>query len=95
MKAYIYGKITSSGTLLSTASSSGFTVYSVSTGRYRITFSNAINVDSYIVTATPFSSSTPKSLAVVQNTNYFDIYVWDLISNTLTDTMFNFVVYKK
>lgn len=93
MKAYIFGKINSTGTPVSVASSSGFSSELLVSGAYRITFSASPGAN-YVVVATAFDSSVPQIITYSTTLNYFDIHIWDL-SSSHVDSAFNFVVYNK
>jgi hypothetical protein len=92
MKAYIYGKIYSNS-IVSSASSSGFTLTRVSAGLYRIYFATPFSsLNSYIGIASLYSNS---GFIYTQNTtDYLEIKTFDT-TGTLQDKHFTFVVYKK
>jgi|GEM_PF-2145813 len=97
MKAYIYGRITASGSVVTNASSDGFSVTRNSTGVYTITFSTAMSgANDYTVIATSFASSNPEVITVSDyTTTSFKIHSWLVTTGTHQDTDFQFVVYKK
>jgi len=95
MKAYIYGRVDGSGTLVSNASSDGFTASKVGTGHYKITFGTAMSSsNSYTVVVSAFDSSSPQIVTYDPNTSDIDIYIWDRNGNAV-DSAFDFVVFKK
>ena len=95
MKAYIYGSITASGSLRSSASSSGFTIMEESTGVYKITFNdNSIQGTQYLVIATKSDTPYARFVSVQSATGLFRVYIRNL-SGDLVDGGFHFVVYKK
>ena len=98
MKAYIYGYLNgATGTLSidTNKSSSGFSVSKVSTGRYRIIFSES-GISDYVVMANAVSAGHVRVVTFLENVanNSFDICIWNL-SGTLVDSDVSFVVYKK
>jgi hypothetical protein len=94
MKAYIYGRVNTDGSIITNASSDGFTCTRVNTGQYRISFTNSPgSLDNYIVIATASSSSM--NVGVSQINDYFTLYVRDTSSNSYTNALVSFVVYKK
>jgi hypothetical protein len=97
MKAYIYGKITTSTTgaiIVTSASSDGFTVERTAIGEYKVTFgNNLLNYDKYMVIST--MDSTSKGFISVSNYNgYFKVLTYAIDGNA-ADRFFTFVVYKK
>ncbi len=95
MKAYIYGLISSSGSVNTKGSSTGFSCSRTSTGVYNITFNNSPgNSSSYITVVTPYSSSEARIATVTQGTNSFLVYIRNLDGRSVNST-FNFVVFKK
>ena len=93
MKAYVYGKIYSSGSRDSDASSNGYYINKVSTGRYKITFTNSPgSAHKYLVVASMYS--VPGFILAYNSDDYFEVYTYDTSGN-LADRDFNFVVYKK
>jgi hypothetical protein len=94
MKACIYGRLNPSGTIVSGASSDGFSPSREDTGHYRITFNQSPGSDNYIVTATAWDINGPQIVTYLPNSNFVDIYIWDKDGNPV-DSYFDFVVYKK
>jgi len=96
MKAYIYGEFNSTASIISAASSSGFTVSKISTGVYRITFSTPMSSNNaYTVVATSYAASLPEFITFSDNhSGYFYLRAWDSSGNPKDTTVF-FVVYKK
>jgi len=93
MKAYIYGSITSGGQKYS-RSSSGFTVTKLSTGKYKITFTNSPgSSQSYTVVAS-MNYGFLGFITVVNHSTYFEVRTYNT-SAGVSDESFNFVVYKK
>ena len=97
MKAYIYGRITASGNLVTNASSDGFSVTHNSTGVYTITFNTAMSgSDDYTVIATSYAGSNPEVITVSDyTTTSFKIHSWRVTTGDHQNTDFQFVVYKK
>jgi hypothetical protein len=95
MKAYIYGNIGSSGSIVAAGSSGGFTCQRISTGKYKITFSTApSSSNEYNVIVTANNSMYPRICTVYQNSSYFYVYIWKT-DNTKVNNTFHFVVYKR
>ena len=98
MKAYIYGTLVGSSTdvsIVSDASSTGFTVSRISTGKYEVTFSDtSILTNDFTVVATSYASSNPELITYVKSGHTFIIHAWNL-SGTHRDTTLSFIVYKK
>jgi|GEM_PF-4721080 len=93
MKAYAYGFVNSDETILTYRSSTGFTVLRESVGQYKVSFTDtSINLN-YIATAT-LNASSPKFVTVVDNSDFFRVYVWDK-NGVASDHAFKFVVYRK
>jgi hypothetical protein len=94
MKAYIYGRVNTNGSIITNASSDGFTCTRINTGQYRISFTNSPgSANNYIVVATASSSSV--NVGVSQINDYFTLYVRDTSSDSYTNAQVSFVVYKK
>ena len=93
MKAYVYGFVNSTATVVLGSSSDGFTVSKTSTGVYKINFIDTSINQNYMVVANT-NSSSPKFTSVVKGLDEFDIHVWDTNGNH-TDHAFQFVVYRK
>ncbi len=94
MKAYIYGRIASNGTIISNASSSGFTATRSAIGTYNITFTNSPGDDEkYIVVAT--AQGSYNNIGITQFNSSFILYVRNLSTNNYDDSITSFVVYKK
>jgi hypothetical protein len=94
MKAYIYGRVRSNGELDSNACSDGFAVERVSTGRYKISFDNDIDIDKYLVVGSAFGTTGPAILTYSYQNNQFYLFIWNT-SGSKIDCSFSFVVYKK
>jgi len=95
MKAYIYGNVTSTGSIgTSTASSDGFTVTSPSEGVYHITFVNSPGVaGNYMVIAT-MNYGYYGFITVQNHDTYFEVKTYKT-NGIAGNKNFNFVVYKK
>jgi len=94
MKAYVYGFANSDGTILTNKSSVGFTsVAKEATGQYKVSFTDTNINNNYIATVT-LNSSLPKFATVVDNIDFFRVYVWDKNGDP-SDHAFQFVVYRK
>ncbi len=93
MKAYIYGGVLSTSIIDSNYSSDGFSVSSLGTGIYRVTFTHP-PAGHYTVVAIKSYTTLPRFVTVLQNSGYFDVYIRDLSGN-LVNGGFNFVVFKK
>lgn len=93
MKAYIYGSIRSDGTKITTSSSDGFTVSRVSTGKYNISFTSAVDAGIYIVNA----NSTSQDGVILSNKydDFFQVKIYSNYSSNLMDTSFDFIVFKR
>jgi hypothetical protein len=92
MKAYIYGRVNAAGDIITTASSSGFSVIRISEGTYEINFDDSPDDPSaYMVLASPLSF---RMLFLFQGSESFVVLTRDTSSLPL-DSNFNFVVYKK
>ncbi len=96
MKAYVYGFVSSSGSISTDRSSDGFTITKTGTGVYKVTIS-AVSGDDYIVSATTEYDGTP----ILTNVDYlsssgneFNVLMFNLSGN-LVNRAFHFVVYKK
>ena len=95
LKAYIYGRISSSGDIATNASSDGFTADRTGTGRYKITFNYSPGgEDRYVVVATALGSAAPRIVNVAISSTYFTIHVHNL-DGDYVDSYCYFVVYKK
>ncbi len=96
MKAYVYGKVTSSGTLVTEGSSGGFTVARTGDGVYEITFDTAMSdTDAYTIVATMGWGS---GIGFIRARNYSTTVARVYTYNTSGDASnkpFSFVVYKK
>jgi len=97
MKAYIYGYVVNSGDgIVHSKSSDGFTVTHISTGEYKITFTDtSIQSNQYIVIASSFATTSPEVLTFDVRNGYFYIYSWNISTGNKQNTQFSFVVYKK
>jgi len=94
LKPYIYGRVSSTGTIVSASSTDGFTVTKTNTGNYKITFDTGFSTSNdYLVVATSLSSTV--NVGVSYASGYFYVFTRDISSNNYTDTSFSFVVYKK
>ncbi len=94
MKAYIYGDITSAGTVNANGSSAGFVVSKTGTGEYEVIFDNSPgDATAYIVLV----SITGSSAYVARVTKQSDRFTIHLIGDggLSVDDSFSFVVYKK
>jgi hypothetical protein len=96
MKAYVYGFVSSWGTVSTDRSSTGFTITHNSTGIYKVTI-DGVSGDDYIVTATTEYDGTP----ILTNVDYlsasgneFNVLMFNL-SGDLVNRSFHFVIYKK
>ncbi len=96
MKAYIYGNITSTGSIgTGAANSDGFTVTHITAGEYRITFTNSPGgAANYTVLAT-FNNGFYGFITVHNHDTYFDVNTYRTNGTTAANKEFNFVVYKK
>ncbi len=92
MKAYIYGFVSTNGTI-GAASTDGFTVTNSATGEYTINFSQNMTGSNYMVVAT-LTNGYYGFIYVTQSSNYFIIKTRSA-AGSLTNMAFNFVVYKK
>jgi len=103
MKAYIYGKITgtsSGASIVSTASSGGFSITRAAEGEYNVTFTNSPGSSSAYIVMTSFDrlEGYNPAISTVNYSSYFKIYtevqtgLGGLVSH---DFNFSFVVYKK
>jgi len=99
MKAYVYGTISITGSILSSSSSSGFTVRQDGTGRYSIYFTDPM-ITGYVVMATVINSPSgvelyaPMFINHVPRVGNFSVYIANP-SGIMSDSYFSFVVYKK
>ncbi len=96
MKAYIYGYIKSDGSIVTTASTTGFSVTRTSTGNYKVSFTTASTPgddEKYIVVAT--AQGSYNNIGIDQHNNDFVLYVRDISTNNYVNTAVRFVVYKK
>jgi len=94
MKAYIYGGVLNNGTRISDASSGGFLVQKLCTGKYKVRFIHSPgSANKYIVLASTSSSLT--NVGISKSADYFEVYCRNLYSGCLEDRGFDFVVYKK
>ncbi len=94
MKAYIYGAVLSNGTIVADASSGGFTLSKVATGRYRITFNESPGSYTKYVVIVSFWGGSRGFITTVKYSNYFEVQTRNT-SDILTDMNFDFVVYRK
>jgi len=98
MKAYVYGYIDSSGSnvsILTNASSDGWSVSRISTGKYKVQFTNSPgNFDKYTVIATAYDNASPQICTIQPAADYFYIYIWDKDGNAVDSDVY-FVVFKK
>ncbi len=95
MKAYIYGCIYSSGNISSTgASSDGFTVTKVSTGKYKVTFNQSPGGRGNYTVIASMNYGFLGFISVVNHDSYFEVRTYNT-SAAVSDESFNFVVYKK
>jgi len=93
MKAYIYGLITGSNGAIKSASSDGFTVNRTSTGTYQVIFTNPpSSYTEYLVVSS--LHGTIGFVKTIRNTTNIAVNTYDT-SGVLSDSDFNFVVYKK
>ena len=93
MKAYVYGFISSTGTINTSHSSTGFTAEKISTGKYKITFSDDTIDNAYVVVA---SADTTEAVftTVFWFYDYFKVYIHD-DTGSLVDKPFHFIVFRK
>ncbi len=95
LKPYIYGSLKDTdGSYYPTESTGGFTSTRESQGVYRITFNNYNSDKNYLVIASALRVGSPVILTYEKNVGFFRVRAWNLSGN-LTDTYFNFVVYKR
>ncbi len=98
MKAYIYGYVDVENTnvsILTNASSDGWSVSRISTGKYKVQFTNSPGgYDKYTVIASAYDSTSPQICTIAPATSYFYIYIWDKNGNAVDSDVY-FVVYKK
>jgi len=93
LKAYVYGGLFANGSVMS-CSSDGFTARKLSTGRYRITFTDNSVHDNYVAVVTAQDVSSGVMANVDLNNGQFDVYIFDKDGNR-KDAPLWFVVYKK
>jgi len=95
LKPYIYGSLRDNdGYAYPAESTTGFTSTKESTGVYKITFDSYNSDKNYLVIANALRTSAPVILTYEKDFGFFRVRAWSL-SGMLTDTYFNFVVYKK
>lgn len=93
MKAYIYGLITGSNGAIKSASSDGFTVNRSSTGTYQVIFTiPPSSFTEYMVVSS--LHGTIGFVKTIRNTTNIAVNTYNT-SGVLSDSDFNFVVYKK
>ncbi len=92
MKAYIYGFVSTNGSL-GGASTDGFTVTNTAAGEYKISFTQSMTGSNYIVIAT-LTNGYYGFVYVIKSNSYFKINTRSA-AGSLTNMAFNFVVYKK
>ncbi len=93
MKAYIYGLITGGSGAIKSASSDGFTVNKTSTGTYQVIFANPpSSFTEYMVVSS--LHGTIGFVKTIRNTTNIAVNTYNT-SGVLSDSDFNFVVYKK
>ncbi|MEA1874634.1 MAG: hypothetical protein U9N51_09455 [Bacteroidota bacterium] len=93
--AYIYGRVSDTGTMLPAGSTEGFTVTKNGTGSYRITFSTAMaNTQAYMVVATLANDGSGAGCIMVDySSTYCDIYT-HADNGVWQDRSFSFVIFK-
>jgi len=96
MKAYIYGSISVSGSLIANASSGGFSVSKTATGIYEIIFDQAMPSTNAYTISTSIGWGSGIGFIRVRNysTTVARVYTYAPNGN-LSDKPFSFVVYKK
>jgi hypothetical protein len=103
MKAYIYGKITgtsSGASIVSTASSGGFSITRAAEGEYNVTFTNSPGSSSVYIVMTSFDrlDGYNPAISTINYPTYFKIFTevqTGLGGLEAHDFNFSFVVYKK
>ena len=93
MKAYVYGYFYDTD-VVGYRSSDGFTASKISTGVYRISFTDTTVHNSYIVLVTADNMSHFRVAVCDYRDNYFDVKMYDQ-SGSLVDNSFHFVVFRK
>ncbi len=93
LKAFVYGKVSLSGTRVPSNSSDGFTSIRETVGRYKVTFDNYTGYD-YVVVVTKADTSAPRFITVIQSAGSFHVYIKNDSGNP-ADGAFNFVVFKR
>ncbi len=95
MKAYIYGAVTAGGTYSNSgAHSDGATVSNLTTGYYRVTFTNSPGSAAAYTVIANMRFNDIGFISVKNYASYFEIKTFNTSVN-LANKGFNFVVYKK
>ncbi len=95
MKAYIYGQVNADGTIVTDASSDGFTVNKIGTGEYQIHFDISMpTATCYIVVSSIVDDAVAIANPRQRYADHVYIQVRNLLGN-LKNKNFSFVIYKK
>jgi hypothetical protein len=94
MKAYLYGSVSSNGTLQSNGSTDGFTVTKTGTGEYKITFNTSFTLYSEYIAFATIRFGSVGFISTDKYAGYLKVKTYDT-SGTAADRPFDFLIFKK